>query len=54
MNHKFGRALDVACERGLLTKDLLKGLYAKVDLFDANREMIKTLAKEFAGDKTVT
>jgi len=33
-NHKYNRALEVACGQGLLTKDLLSKLYKYIDMFD--------------------
>ena len=40
-NHKYTRALEVACGRGLLTKDLLSTWYAEVDMFDKSSEAIE-------------
>ena len=40
-NHKYSRALEVACGRGLLTKDLLSEKYEAVDFFDQSEEAIE-------------
>ena len=39
-NHKYSRALEVACGRGLLTKDLLSQKYQFVDMFDQSEEAV--------------
>ena len=40
-SHKYSRALEVACGRGLLTKDLLSKKYEEVDFFDQSEEAVE-------------
>ena len=44
-NHSTHRALDAAGGDGRLSKDLLVGLYSRVDLFDKCPEAIKRAKK---------
>ena len=40
-NHKYSRALEIACGRGLLTKDLLSENYEYVDFFVQSEEAVE-------------
>ena len=52
-HHKYSRALEVACGRGLLTRDLLSKKYKSVDMFDQSNEAIKEAGDSNIGSRNV-
>ena len=52
-HHKYTRALEVACGRGLLTRDLLSKKYKYVDMFDQSAKAMRDAEDENINSRNV-